>query len=395
MGSIPIRATNSGPLGFRRPLCILHPHLMRFLRPALLLTAFLAGSAVSLTAQDPNAVAIEALQRLKGNDLESNPALKGAVNKVLNQITNQSAFVELVRDFDLKERAPEVLDFVRRHPGDALCLDGLQFVLKYDSASVTRALEHDEDAPNLLVLLGKTGRAEAVPSILAVVKDGKRSAASREAAVRALASTQEGAKQLLVLVGEKGLPEALAILAVHELQAVRWPVIREQALKMGASPVTAPPILPPKGELLKIPGDPERGARIFRKPEVGCMACHQVNGEGVDFGPRLSEIGAKLGKDAIYDSIVDPSAGISFGFESWLFTLKDGDETLGLISSETENEVVVRLQGGQTTRLAKKDLLKREKQAQSIMPTGLQDNLGAQGFADLLEYLSTLKKATR
>jgi putative heme-binding domain-containing protein len=98
-----------------------------------------------------------------------------------------------------------------------------------------------------------------------------------------------------------------------------------------------------------------------------------------------------LGKEALYDAIVDPSAGISFGFEAWLLTLRDGDEVLGLISSETEQEILMKMQGGQSLRFRKVDVIRREKQLQSIMPTGLHEGLSAQDFADLLAYLASLK----
>ena len=368
---------------------------MRFQRLVLLLAIILAGPRVFLPAQDPNTVAVEALHRLKGVDLESNAALKAAVNKVLDRITDQSAFVELVRDFDLKERAPQVLGFVRRHPEDLMALDGLRFVLKHNASLVGAALETDTNAPSFLGLLGVSGNAESVPLLAAISRDEKRSAATRESATHALVMTHEGAKQLLGMVEEKRLSGALAMAALNDLQSVRWPEIKEQALKLGTLAIHTQGKLPPKAELLRMEGNKERGARILRKPEVGCLTCHQVNGEGVDFGPRLSEIGAKLGKDALYDAIVDPSVGISFGFEAWLITLKDGDEALGLIASETEEVVTLKLQGGLTTRVSRKDIAKREKQTQSIMPVGLQDNLRAQEFADLLEYLSTLKKATQ
>ena len=134
---------------------------------------------------------------------------------------------------------------------------------------------------------------------------------------------------------------------------------------------------------------------IFRRPEVACISCHQVNGEGIDFGPKLSEIGTKLGKDALYDAILEPSAGISFGYEGWAFTLKNGDEFLGLLMSETEDELAVKIQGGLVNKYQKREVAQREVQKQSIMPEGLATNLTAQELVDLVEYLASLKKSTR
>lgn len=140
-------------------------------------------------------------------------------------------------------------------------------------------------------------------------------------------------------------------------------------------------------------GDPAKGAQIFRRPEVNCISCHQVRGEGVDFGPALSEIGSKLAREALFEAILDPSAGISFGFEAWQITLKDGDEAFGLIASETEDELVLKLQGGTLNRLKKADIAGREKQKLSVMPAGLQASLTTAEFVDLVEYLASLKKS--
>jgi len=128
---------------------------------------------------------------------------------------------------------------------------------------------------------------------------------------------------------------------------------------------------------------------------VGCIKCHQVNGEGIDFGPSLSEIGTKLGKDALYQSILDPSAGISFGFEAWQIELKSGDEAFGLLVSDTTDEIAVKSQGGIVTRYKKSEIAKREQQKLSIMPAGLQLTMSTEDLVDLVEYLLSLKKAVK
>jgi putative heme-binding domain-containing protein len=117
-----------------------------------------------------------------------------------------------------------------------------------------------------------------------------------------------------------------------------------------------------------------------------------VRGEGTDFGPSLSEIGTKLGKDALYESILDPSAGISFGYEAYQLTLKNGDEAYGIIVSETPDELSLKGINGIVTRYKKSDLTNRVKQKLSAMPAGLQQTMSTRELVDLVEYLSTLKK---
>jgi putative heme-binding domain-containing protein len=93
----------------------------------------------------------------------------------------------------------------------------------------------------------------------------------------------------------------------------------------------------------------------------GCNACHQINGNGVDFGPNLSEIGNKLSKGALFVSIMYPDEGINFGYEGFVLKLKNGQEEVGYIASETENEIQLKKMGGVTTTIPIADIESREE----------------------------------
>ena len=49
-----------------------------------------------------------------------------------------------------------------------------------------------------------------------------------------------------------------------------------------------------------------------------CLVCHQLNGEGVPMGPAFDGIGGRVDADYIRQSILDPSAGASEGYEVFL-----------------------------------------------------------------------------
>jgi putative heme-binding domain-containing protein len=112
----------------------------------------------------------------------------------------------------------------------------------------------------------------------------------------------------------------------------------------------------------------------------------------VDFAPALSEIGSKLPKEAIYDSIINPNASISMGFETTQLQTKDGTVAIGIVRSETNDELVLALPGGATNKFGKRDIVKREKLPTSMMPSGLNQALSQQDLVDLVEYLASLKK---
>ena len=49
-----------------------------------------------------------------------------------------------------------------------------------------------------------------------------------------------------------------------------------------------------------------------------CLVCHQFNGEGAPMGPPFDGMGGRVDADYIRQSILDPSAGASAGFEAFI-----------------------------------------------------------------------------
>jgi len=345
---------------------------------------------------DRTAIALEALSRLKGIDLEAHPEVKTAVLNVLDQVRGTPQFVELVRDFKIKGQERSLLDIAVKNPNDSVGVEAMRLVLANQAFDLLRASLAAAAATNVAQALGNSGQKEIIPLLAPIVTDLSRHLALRKQAVRALVKLQDGAAALLKLANEQKLPDDLKVTAASELSGVRWPKLKAEAAQMLPPPLglNAEP-LPPISKLAHMKGDSVRGAEVFRRDTLACIKCHQVNGQGIDFGPNLSEIGAKLGKDALYESVLNPSAGISFGYEAWLIELKNGDEAYGLIASETADELAIKAVGGIVTHYKKSDIAKRAQEKLSIMPAGLQQTMSLQDLVDLVEYLSSLKKATR
>jgi putative heme-binding domain-containing protein len=119
--------------------------------------------------------------------------------------------------------------------------------------------------------------------------------------------------------------------------------------------------------------------------------CHKVNEEGVKFGPELTQIGDKLSKEGIYRSILYPDEGVSFGYESTLVALKDGTESMGIIASETDANLVLNLPGGSSVAFTRDQIESKTKGENSLMPA-LANAMTTQELIDLVEFLSSLKK---
>ena len=343
--------------------------------------------------QEKIAIALAALSRLKGMDLAANPSVKAAVHKVLVQVRGRPEFVEIVRDFQLTDQESGLLEVAVKNPRDSSGVEAARLLLERKSFDVLREGLESTNAANLAEAVGHAQLKESVPLLEPIVSDTRRDLNLRREAVRALAQVQEGAAKLLTLARERKLPDDLKLAATAELNAARWPDIKAEAGRLLPLPksLNSQP-LPPISELITRRGNPVRGSEVFRRETVGCIRCHQVNGQGVDFGPNLSEIGSKLGADALYQAILDPSAGISFGYEAWQFDLKSGDEVYGLVSSETADEVAVKAVGGIVSRYKKSEVARRTQQKLSVMPSGLEQSMTLQDLVDLVEYLGTLRK---
>jgi putative heme-binding domain-containing protein len=353
----------------------------------------------TLSAQplEPDRVAtvIEALTRLGPEKVNANPALKEALGKVLQATQGKPQFVELVRDFGIKDQHPALLDIAIKNSNNSTGVEAVRVIVGNHDFDLLKGSLNGTNALKVVEVLGNTGDKHLVPLLEPLVTDLNRDLKLRQQAVRSLAQTQNGAAALLELAREDKLPQDVRFTAAGELNQARWQHVKEEAAKLLPLPQGRDAqALPPVAELQKMSGQAAKGAEVFRRDTVGCIKCHQIAGEGTDVGPSLSEIGTKLGKDALYESILDPSAGISFGYEAWQIELKDGDEVYGLIVSETAEDLVVKTQSGIVTKYKKSDIAKREKQKLSIMPAGLQQAMTTQDLVDLVEYLSSLKKAS-
>ena len=359
---------------------------------ATLCAGWLRAAEEEVAAPPPNPT-VSLLLRLKDADLSSNAPLRETLTRTLDATRGTPDFLELVRAFKLKDRDAELMTTAMAHSSNSTGAESIRLVLEHGSVGEIRKALAGPDVERALEALGNLGERSANEFITPVILDPKRTAATRGAAIRAAVKTREGASWLLKLAQDQFLPDELKPIAARELADVRWPEIKEPASKVLPPPEakSADP-LPPLEELLGREGDASLGERVFFESGAACYRCHQIRGKGVEFGPNLSEIGDKYGKDGMYAAVLTPSAGIGFGFEAWQVEFKNGDEAFGLITSETEDEVTMKAVGGIVTRYKKATITRRVQQETSIMPEGLGQGIGAQALVNLIEYLTTLKK---
>ena len=344
---------------------------------------------------DRTSLAVEALTRLQNVDLDQNAKLKDTVFKLLEHTRGTPDFLRLVKHFKLKGQQAGLLDLAISQPADEAGVEAVRLVLAEDSQKrIEEKLTGESKAAVALAqALGNSGSQEAVPLLVPIVRNEQADLAVRREAIRGLAKTEPGATVLVQLARAQQLTEELKTTVSLALSNARWENIREEAARLLPLPAgrnNQP--LPPLTELIKRKGNIENGMRVFSTATVACASCHKVKGQGTEVGPDLSEIGSKLAKEALYESIFDPSAGISFGYEAHQVELKSGEEAYGLIVSETADELAIKGNTGVVTRYQKADIKSRQQMKLSIMPAGLVQAMNPDDLVDLIEYLASLKK---
>jgi putative heme-binding domain-containing protein len=138
-------------------------------------------------------------------------------------------------------------------------------------------------------------------------------------------------------------------------------------------------------------GDPEKGKAVFFSPKAVCSTCHAIGSQGGRIGPDLTKIGTvRSGRD-ILEAILLPSSTIAQGYENYLVTTKDGRVAGGVIARQSADVVVLRDSSGAEWRLQRGEIETMQRQPTSLMPEGLERQLSADEFRDLLAFLQRLR----
>ena len=138
-------------------------------------------------------------------------------------------------------------------------------------------------------------------------------------------------------------------------------------------------------------GDVNRGREIYERPELACVACHRLDGEGGEVGPDLTTIGAQAPMDYIITSLLKPEVAVKDGYALVHITRKDGSSVTGILVQETSTETILRNAGNQLVTIPANQIDASEIRAGSLMPATAPLLLEREEFIDLVAFLSNLK----
>lgn len=341
--------------------------------------------------KDITALALEASDK----SIQKDAKFQAALRRTIEASRGTKQFTRLLEQHGLAEYNQELQALALTNPGSETSRDAARALVKAPGGAdvVAKAFNSKDPqvASGMISAIGNFENNTVKDMLQAMMLDAKRPLTIRQMALQKLGSGGSGESRLVELVKNKKIPTELEETAANVLLRAWNPAVKEVAAIYFKKPTREGKPLAPISQLAAMSGDAVSGKAVFSQ---SCSVCHKVNTEGAWFGPELTEIGSKLPKPALYTAILHPDAGISFGYEGYTIKLKDGSQMVGIIASQTEDKLDLRLPGGSVMSYAMKDVLSKKQIDKSLMPANLQQGMTEKDLVNLVEYLTSLKKET-
>lgn len=341
--------------------------------------------------KEMTALALQASDKSVQKDAKFQAALK----RTIEASRGTKQFTMLLEQHGLPEYNQELQALALTEPGSETSRAAARALAKAPGGTEVLAKAFNSKDPQIalgmIAAVGNFENSQVKDLLQTTMLDTKRSLPVRQLALQKFGAGGSGEDRLVELVKNKKIPADLEETAANTLLRAWRAEIKEVAAIYFKKPTREGKPLSPISQLAVMTGDAPSGKAIFAQ---SCNVCHKVNNEGAWFGPELTEIGSKLPKQALYTAILHPDAGISFGYEGYTVKLKDGSQMVGIIASQTQDKLDLRLPGGQVMSYAMKDVVSKKQMDKSLMPANLQQGMSEKDLVNLVEYLASLKKVS-
>ena len=139
-------------------------------------------------------------------------------------------------------------------------------------------------------------------------------------------------------------------------------------------------------------GDAAGGKRIFESEKAACKKCHTIDGNERLAGPALTVIGDKYTREQLIRSVLEPGASIHPDYATTVVATKAGKIHTGVLWRQDDVEIQLFSAEGKVIHIPLQDVEERQRSSTSLMPADLYKTVTPNEFADLIEYLSTLRQ---
>lgn len=335
------------------------------------------------------------LSLMDAKEVTSSPVSLNALKKVLESKSGTSDYINLVAKYQIKTEGAKLLEMVIANGSNPVGVDAARLLIELKDTERIKAVIKNKDSNKtapIFEALGAVGNKESIGILSGAVTSASYDKLLRQKAVEMMGKSRIGETKVLEMLKTKALPADLIPFAVKGVSGSGIKGLYDEAktyLPGANADEEKKSTMVSFNEIIALKGNALKGKAVFNK---ACFICHKANGQGLDFGPNLSEIGAKLPKEGLFDAIVRPSAGVSFGYETSQLDMKDGSTLVGIVASRTESDIQLKYPGGASQKLKSANVSSIKEVPGSMMPDGLHESMTKQEFSDLLEYLSSLKK---
>ena len=355
-----------------------------------ILLDLLNSTAPGGNVQNEKLIKVYSLLQLDTSRLVMTPDLKKTIDAGLESVKGTQQFLDLLAKYKIKNKNAELLEMAKTNSDHDIKTTAVKLLLANQGESLVKAGIHSDTATAMVLVraMGGIENDKAKEILLSVLMDKALDLKLRQKATDMYGNGWNGQDKLMTLVTSGKLPPDMDSTAQKVLLRAWRSDVNQKAVAF-YNKGEKKSQLAPVADLVKLDGNAINGKTIFSNT---CSSCHQVNNSGINFGPDLSEIGAKYAKDGLYNNIMNPDAGIAFGYDGFLFKTKDGNSLLGYVTSETKDEMSVNSIGGVITKIKKNTIVSKTPYKHSLMPTGLLNGMKQQDVVDLIEYVSTLKQ---
>jgi cytochrome c oxidase cbb3-type subunit III len=142
-----------------------------------------------------------------------------------------------------------------------------------------------------------------------------------------------------------------------------------------------------------VTGDREAGRQLYLN-KGRCAQCHAIEGKGGRLGPDLTLVGRKRSLPYLKDSIVDPNADITIGFNTITVVTKDRKTIVGVQRGFDDFSAQLMDSAENFHSFEKSDVVSMKRELRSLMPTTYRNTFSEKELNDLVAYLSSLRGAS-
>jgi putative heme-binding domain-containing protein len=231
------------------------------------------------------------------------------------------------------------------------------------------------------------------PDLASAILDNYDSLASdaQSAAIELLTRRIVWSKPLLARIASEKIPKhALNVNQVRKLLSLGDSQINQSVAKLwgaireGRDPAREQLIRDMRRMLDRTPGDSRRGIVVFAKL---CGQCHKIHGAGQEVGPDIT-LNGRASYDQLLSNVFDPSLVIGEAYQARIVRTDDGRVVTGLLAEDSEQRVVLKVQGGKLETIARDEVVAMKTSELSLMPEGIEKQLQSQEIADLFAFIT-------